>query len=103
MLLFDLLFSSPATLIFRGTDISKYFRESLGIRDKESRLYQTTTYSAHVIKQRKQSNKLALPKQGEWSQYKIGTTKEGRQNYLKRDNSPKSASVLLKNVHHNAD
>ena len=26
-------------MICRGTDISKYFRESLGIRDNESRLY----------------------------------------------------------------
>ena len=32
-------FLNSATLICRGTDISKYFRESLGIRDNESRLY----------------------------------------------------------------
>ena len=30
---------NSANLICRGTDISKYFRESLGIRDNESRLY----------------------------------------------------------------
>ena len=32
-------FLSSANLICRSTDISKYFRESLGIRDNESRLY----------------------------------------------------------------
>ena len=30
---------TSATLIFRGTDFLKCFRESLGIRDNESRLY----------------------------------------------------------------
>ena len=30
---------NSANLICRGTDVSKYFRESLGIRDNESRLY----------------------------------------------------------------
>ena len=32
-------FLNSANLICRCTDISKYFRESLGIRDNESRLY----------------------------------------------------------------
>ena len=32
-------FLISANLICRSTDISKYFRESLGIRDNESRLY----------------------------------------------------------------
>ena len=32
-------FLNSANLICRGTDISKYFREFLGIRDTESRLY----------------------------------------------------------------
>ena len=32
-------FLNSANLIYRGTDISKYFRESLGIRDNESLLY----------------------------------------------------------------
>ena len=32
-------FLTLSTLICRGTDISKYFSESLGIRDNESRLY----------------------------------------------------------------
>ena len=32
-------FLNSANLICRGTDISKYFRESLGIRDNEIRLY----------------------------------------------------------------
>ena len=32
-------FLNPANLICRGTDISKYFRESLGIRDNVIRLY----------------------------------------------------------------
>ena len=34
-----IVFLTPSTLICRGTDISKYFSESLGIRDNESRLY----------------------------------------------------------------
>ena len=38
MWLFDLFFLNSANLICRGTDISKYFRQSLGIRDNESRL-----------------------------------------------------------------
>ena len=33
------VFLTLSTLIYRGTDISKYFSESLGIRDNESRLY----------------------------------------------------------------
>ena len=32
-------FLNSANLICRGTDISKYFRQSLGLRDNESRLY----------------------------------------------------------------
>ena len=32
-------FLNSANLICRGKDISKYFRESLGIRDNKSRLY----------------------------------------------------------------
>ena len=35
----SIVFLTSATLIFRGTDISKCFRGSLGIRDNESRLY----------------------------------------------------------------
>ena len=34
-----IVFLTSANLIFRGKDISKCFRESLGIRDNESRLY----------------------------------------------------------------
>ena len=34
-----IVFRTLSTLICRGTDISKYFSESLGIRDNESRLY----------------------------------------------------------------
>ena len=33
------VFLNSGNLICRGTDISEYFRESLGIRDNESRLY----------------------------------------------------------------
>ena len=32
-------FLNSENLIYRGTDISKFFGESLGIRDNESRLY----------------------------------------------------------------
>ena len=40
MWLFDLsFFLNSANLICRDTDIWKYFRESLGLRDNESRLY----------------------------------------------------------------
>ena len=34
-----IVFLTSATLIFRGTDMLKCFRASLGIRDNESRLY----------------------------------------------------------------
>ena len=34
-----IVFLTSATLIFRGTDMSKCFRESLGIRDNDSRLH----------------------------------------------------------------
>ena len=34
-----IVFLTLSTLICRGTDISKYFSEPLGIRDNESRLY----------------------------------------------------------------
>ena len=34
-----IVFLTLSTLICRGTDISKYFNESFGIRDNESRLY----------------------------------------------------------------
>ena len=36
-----IVFLTSATLICRGTNISKCFRESLGIRDNVSRLYVT--------------------------------------------------------------
>ena len=39
MLLFDSFFLNSANLICRCSDISKYFRESIGIRDNESRLF----------------------------------------------------------------
>ena len=39
MWLFDLFSLNCANLICRGTDILKYFRESLGLRDNGSRLY----------------------------------------------------------------
>ena len=45
MRLFDLFFLQSAILIFLSTDISKYFRESLGIRYNESRLYIITRHS----------------------------------------------------------
>ena len=34
-----IVFLTHSTVICRGMDISKYFSESLGIRDNESRLY----------------------------------------------------------------
>ena len=43
---FDLFFPvNSANMICRGTDISKYFRESLGLRDNDSRLI--FIYSLH--------------------------------------------------------
>ena len=42
------VFPTIATLIFRGTDISKFFGESLGIRDNESRLYMIRLVLVHA-------------------------------------------------------
>ena len=39
-----IVFLTLSTLICRGTDISKCFSESLGIRDNESRLYMSLIY-----------------------------------------------------------
>ena len=39
MWLFDLFFLNSTNLICQGMDISQYFRESLELRDNESRLY----------------------------------------------------------------
>ena len=39
-----IVFLTSATLIFRGTDISKCFRESRRVRDNESRLYNHKHY-----------------------------------------------------------
>ena len=46
-----IVFLTSVTLILRGTDISKCFRESLGIRDNESRLYvcEALVMSTHNI------------------------------------------------------
>ena len=41
MWLFELVF--PANLIRQSTDISKYFREALGIRDNESTVFEIYT------------------------------------------------------------
>ena len=43
-----IVFLTLSTLICRGTDISKYFSESHGIRDNESRLY-ILLPSRHII------------------------------------------------------
>ena len=45
-----IFFLNSANLICRTADISKYFRESLGIRDNESRLYihMIITNTSHV-------------------------------------------------------
>ena len=45
-------FLKSANLICRSTDISKYFRESLGVRDNESQLYlggQMVSTSDHKV------------------------------------------------------
>ena len=39
-----IVFLNSANLICRGMDISKCFRESLGIRDNESRLYSSSVF-----------------------------------------------------------
>ena len=50
MWLFDLsFFLNSANLICRDTDISKYFRESLGLRDNESRLHIDEVTSFYII------------------------------------------------------
>ena len=74
MWLFNLLFSSLSTLICRGTDISKCFSESLGIRDNESRLYMARGTSSR----RKQTDPFL----------------ERRQHSFDRFASPESVSIL---------
>ena len=54
MWLFDLSFLfNSANLTCRDTDISKYFRESVGLRDNESRLYMEknveNSYFGHLL------------------------------------------------------
>ena len=44
-----IVFLTLSTLMYRGTDISKCFSESLGIRDNESRLYVVSTCSYTII------------------------------------------------------
>ena len=44
--LFDHSFLISANVISRSSDISKYSREALGLRDNESRLYNYTLFSA---------------------------------------------------------
>ena len=45
----SIVFLTLSTLICRGTDISKCFSESLGIRDNESRLYSYLSKFSDVI------------------------------------------------------
>ena len=47
--LFDLVFLNSANLICRSTDISKYVRESFGIRDNESRLYMLVSSNENTM------------------------------------------------------
>ena len=49
----NIFFLKSANLICRDTDISKYFRESLGLRDNESRLYIVMPHCPEVEPQRK--------------------------------------------------
>ena len=48
-----IVFLTLSTLICRGTDISKCFSESFGIRDNESRLYLYCIYFVHPPKRQK--------------------------------------------------
>ena len=43
-----IFFLNSANLICRGSDISKYFRESLGLRDDESRLYLYNLFLSNI-------------------------------------------------------
>ena len=56
-------FLNSAILICRGTDISKYFRESLGIRDNESQLYiwQLHLYWSPIYLNNRDAYELHLP------------------------------------------
>ena len=47
--MFDLFFLNATNLICQGTDIPKYFRESLGLQGNESRLYHLATCVSHLI------------------------------------------------------
>ena len=64
--LFGLFFLNSAILICRGTDISKYLRESLGLRDNKSRLYNVKTKPALAKKSlgTDQTQQNAAAKQG---------------------------------------
>ena len=55
-------FLNSANLICRGTDISNYFRESLGIRNKESRLYYYLSTDKLAF-----SNIITCPRTSKWS------------------------------------
>ena len=44
-----IVFLTLSTLICRGTDISKCFSESLGIRDNESRLFVITDMNQPIV------------------------------------------------------
>ena len=90
MWLIELFFLNSANLIYRGTDISKYFRESLEIRDNESRLYlkisitepgHSTSYkivgrSAKTNKQTKKQQKNKQKKQKNKQKKQTTTTKK---------------------------
>ena len=57
-----IVFLTSAALIFRGTDISKCFRGSLGIRDNESRLYfNSEDYKQYVLPVMALSESLRCP------------------------------------------
>ena len=85
------VFLSISTLICRGTDTSKYFSESLGIRDNESRLYE------HLLKLAKDTE------QTEQCGGQVGNTDENTPNpdIESKDNisdAKSSGSELEKNI-----
>ena len=77
---FIYFFLNSENLICRGTDISKYFRESCGFRDNESRLYICTCRTKTLVKK-----KSALRKHAYSNILKILPSKNGNFSDKKSD------------------
>ena len=84
MWLFDLFFFNSATLICQGTDIWKYFREFLGLWDKESRLYLSVLKVYNLVKLQIFKPLMSLILKMVKMDYRHKTTGSDRKNDIKR-------------------